>query len=135
MNQTSVSEGLLYLLIMVPMAAVVWWIFSLFRRFCWRVRLSNDAIVVVIFGVVPVWRFPLNEVLKIEKTTYLQLQKFSFRRRVTSFVNSFGPVLLIERMGNKRPLAVSPKNADKFIAEIYERLGTSQHQAGAQRGL
>jgi hypothetical protein len=84
--------------------------------------LSEDAIAVVVFGVVPVWRFPLSEVRAIEKTTWLELQKLSFRRNVIAIDNSFGPVVLIERVANKRVLAVTPRNADEFIAEVQARL-------------
>jgi hypothetical protein len=121
---TMESRGLIpcwaVLPIVIAGVAACRWIVSHISRFLGDLRLRDGELVVLVLGVVPAWRFPLTEVRAIHKTTRLGLLKMSRGQSVISILNRSGAVVLIEREANRRLIAVTPRNADEFIAKIEE---------------
>ena len=87
-------------------------------RFIYDYRVGNQAVGVVLFRVVPVYRLPFEQIEQIGKTSWKQLGiggvgALRFDNRFTG-----QRVLIQKRTGLIRRVVITPDQPDEFISQV-----------------
>ena len=110
---------------LAAVAAAVFLSVSYCLRFIYDYRLSDHAVEVLLFGLIPVWNLPFEEIQAIRKVSWRELGigRSAFRRMLRVGNRLFGQSVLITRKrGWVLHVVVTPKDADGFVSRIEREL-------------
>ena len=93
-------------------------LYSVFGRFIVSSRITNNAVEVLLFGLLDVTTVKFADIIEIKKGSRFALGFWGF----FAVSNLWGGTVFIRRRGWKPNVLVSTKNPDAFIEEVRNKM-------------
>ena len=96
-------------------------------KYIYNYKLREDGIIVMIFGVIPIWRIKFNSIVSAREVTFMEVMPYRSMEMFSTLRfgnNLFGKMLFIQRKkGLIRSIIITPDNIEEYIVRISSKIG------------